>query len=72
MANYNPRYRDSVFCSYFNDPTRLLSLCNAVLDTKYDNPDALNINTLEGIFFDNLNSQAKCNIVEKYTSHGVL
>ena len=40
MAHYNPRYRDSVFRSYFNDPARLLSLCNAVLDTKYDNPDA--------------------------------
>ncbi len=62
MANYNPRYRDSVFCSYFNDPARLLSLCNAVLDTKYDNPDALSINTLEGIFFDKQKNDISCTI----------
>ena len=62
MANYNPRYRDSVFCSYFNDPARLLSLCNAVLDTKYDNPDALNINILEGIFFDKQKNDISCTI----------
>ena len=35
MANYNSRYRDSVFRSYFNDPARLLSLCNAALNTKF-------------------------------------
>ena len=62
MANYNPRYRDSVFCSYFNDPARLLSLCNAVLDTKYDNPDTLSINTLEGIFFDKQKNDISCTI----------
>ena len=43
MANYNMRYRDSVFRSYFNEPVRLLSLCNAVLDTNYDNPSEVNI-----------------------------
>ena len=62
MADYNARYRDSVFRSYFNDPARLLSLCNAVLDTKYDNPDALNINTLEGIFFDKQKNDISCTI----------
>ena len=62
MANYNPRYRDSVFRSYFNDHARLLSLCNAVLDTKYDNPDELNINTLEGIFFDKQKNNISCTI----------
>ena len=62
MAYYNPRYRDSVFRSYFNDPVRLLSLCNAVLDTKYTNPDELNINTLEGIFFDKQKNDISCTI----------
>lgn len=62
MTNYNPRYRDSVFRSYFNDPARLLSLCNAVLNTKYDNPDELNINTLEGIFFDKQKNDISCTI----------
>ena len=62
MADYNPRYRDSVFRSYFNDSARLLSLCNAVLDTKYTNPDELNINTLEGIFFDKQKNDISCTI----------
>ena len=62
MTDYNPRYRDSVFRSYFNEPTRLLSLCNAVLDTKYTNPDELNINTLEGIFFDKQKNDISCTI----------
>ena len=62
MTNYNSRYRDSVFRSFFNDPARLLSLCNAVLDTKYDNPDALHINTLEGIFFDKQKNDISCTI----------
>ena len=62
MAYYNPRYRDSVFRSYFNDPVRLLFLCNAVLDTKYTNPDELNINTLEGIFFDKQKNDISCTI----------
>ena len=52
MTNYNSRYRDSFFRSYFNEPVRLLSLCNAVLGTQYTNLDKLNINTLEDIFFD--------------------
>ena len=62
MTNFNAQYRDSVFRSYFNEPVRLLSLCNAVLDTKYDNPDELNINTLEGIFFDKQKNDISCTI----------
>lgn len=62
MANYNSRYRDSVFRSYFNDSMRLLSLCNAVLGTQYINPDEVNINTLEGIFFDKQKNDISCTI----------
>ena len=62
MANYNPRYSDSVFRSYFNDPARLLSLCNAVLGTEYSDPSKLNINTLEGIFFDKQKNDISCSI----------
>ena len=62
MANYNAQYRDSVFRSFFNDQTRLLSLCNAVLGTNYTNPDELNINTLEGIFFDKQKNDISCSI----------
>ena len=62
MANYNAQYRDSVFRSFFNDQTRLLSLCNAVLGTNYTNPDELNINTLEGLFFDKQKNDISCSI----------
>lgn len=62
MANYNPRYRDSVFRSYFNDSARLLSLCNAILGTEYTDPAELNINTLEGIFLDKQKNDISCTI----------
>ena len=62
MADYNSKYRDSVFRSYFNDPVRLLSLCNAVLDTQYTDPNKLIINTLEGIFFDKQKNDISCTI----------
>ena len=62
MANYNAQYRDSVFRSFFNNPTRLLSLCNAILGTNYTNSDNLNINTLEGIFFNKQKNDISCTI----------
>lgn len=58
----NAQYRNSVFCSYFNEPTRLLSLCNAILKTEYNDPSKLNINTLEGIFFDDQKNDISCTI----------
>ena len=58
----NKKYRDSLFCSYFNEPIRLLSLCNAVLDTNYWDVNELNINTLEGIFFDDQKNDISCTI----------
>lgn len=56
----NKKYRDSVFCSYFNEPTRLLSLCNAILGTDYQDAAQLKINTLEGIFFDDQKNDISC------------
>lgn len=58
----NKKYRDSVFRDYFNEPIRLLSLCNAILGTKYSDVYELNINTLEGIFFDNQKNDISCTI----------
>lgn len=60
--NGNKKYRDSVFRDYFNEPVRLLSLCNAVLDTRYSDVNELKINTLEGIFFDNQKNDISCTI----------
>lgn len=58
----NKQYRNSVFCSYFNEPIRLLSLCNAILDTNYQDASKLEINTLEGIFFDDQKNDISCTI----------
>ena len=58
----NKKYRDTVFCSYFNEPERLLSLCNAILGTKYNDVSKLDINTLEGIFFDDQKNDISCTI----------
>ena len=57
MAEYNKRYRDTVFRDYFNDEERLLSLCNALLGT---DAAALKINTLEGTFFDRQKNDLSC------------
>ena len=62
----NKQYRNSVFCSYFNEPKRLLSLCNAVLGTKYTDENKLKINTLEGMFFDDQKNDISCTIEEHF------
>ena len=62
----NTKYRDSVFRDYFNEPNRLLSLCNAILGTDYKNSQKLSINTLEGIFFDNQKNDISCVIENNF------
>ena len=56
----NQQVHDTVFRDYFNDQTRLLSLCNAMLSTAYDNPADVEINTLEGNFFSNVKNDISC------------
>ena len=58
----NKQYRNSVFCSYFGEPIRLLSLCNAILNTDYKDADKLKINTLDGMFFDDQKNDISCTI----------
>ena len=62
----NKQFRNSVFCSYFNEPIRLLSLCNAVLGTEYRDVTKLCINTLEGIFFDNQKNDISCTLEDTF------
>ena len=64
--NANAKYRDSVFRDYFNAPARLLSLCNAVLGTDYRDAGKLQINTLEGIFFDNQKNDISCTLEDNF------
>ena len=58
----NVQYRNSVFCSYFQDTPRLMSLCNAVLNTNYTDTSQLEITTLEGTFFSNIKNDISCRI----------
>ena len=65
-SNANMQYRNSVFCSYFNDPLRLLSLCNAVLGTNYLDTSELEINTLETSMLSNQKNDISCKIRDKF------
>ena len=55
-----PKYKDSMFRDYFNNKVRLLSLCNALLGTNFTNPDELEINTLDGVFFSQIKNDLSC------------
>ena len=55
------KYRDSLFRHYFmDDKRRLLSLLNALLGTNVDDPDEIEINTLEGLFFSAVKNDISC------------
>ena len=44
-------FKDSVFRMLFNNKENLLSLYNALNGTNYDDPDELEINTLENAIY---------------------
>ena len=55
------KYRDSLFRHYFmDDKRRLLSLLNALLGTTGDDPDEIEINTLDGLFFSAVKNDISC------------
>ena len=62
----NKQYRNSVFCSFFNDPIKLLSLCNAILDTDYSDVSELEINTLETSMLSNQKNDISCKIRDNF------
>ena len=64
--NANAQYRDTVFRDYFNNPHRLLSLCNAILETNYKDESEIEINTLEGNFFSGQKNDVSCAIQDRF------
>ncbi len=62
----NAQYRDTVFRDYFNNEHRLLSLCNAVLETNYKDESKIEINTLEGNFFSGQKNDVSCAIQDRF------
>ncbi|MCR4895337.1 MAG: hypothetical protein K5891_01020 [Lachnospiraceae bacterium] len=49
--NVNRQYKDRLFKFLFNDKKALLSLYNAINGTDYDDPDAIEINTIENFIY---------------------
>lgn len=47
----NRKYKDRVFCIVFRDKESLLELYNAVNGTQYEDPDALEIHTLDDVIY---------------------
>ena len=62
----NTKYRDSVFRDFFNEPVRLLSLCNALLNSNYLDPAEIEINTLETSFFSDLKNDISFKIHDQF------
>lgn len=50
----NRNYKDTLFCMLFRDKQRLLSLYNAVNHSDYNNPDELQVVTLENAIYMNM------------------
>ena len=54
------KYRDGLFRDYFSDKKRLLGLCNLLTGEDATDPDEIEINTLDGVFFDKLKNDISC------------
>lgn len=53
-------YRDKLFRMIFKEKEELLSLFNAINGTEYDNPEELEINTLEGALYLGMKNDLSC------------
>ena len=56
----NIKYKDTVFRTIFNDEKNLLSLYNAVNGTHHENPEDLEITTLENAIFMKFKNDVSC------------
>ncbi|MCM1286667.1 MAG: hypothetical protein NC240_00050 [Clostridium sp.] len=56
----NMRHKDTVFRRVFSDKKELLTLYNAVNETSYDNPDELEITTLENALYMTVKNDLSC------------
>ena len=56
----NREYKDTVFRMLFKEKARLLELYNAVNDTDYDDPETLEIVTLENAIYMSMKNDVSC------------
>lgn len=62
FSNANSQFRDSLFRDFFNEPARLLSLCNSLLNSHFSSINDIEINTLDTSFFSGLKNDISCKI----------
>lgn len=62
FANATPQHKDSVFRDFFNNPNRLLLLCNSLLHTNYSEINDIEINTLDSNFSNELKNSISCKL----------
>ncbi|MGN0343295.1 MAG: hypothetical protein ACI4DO_10930 [Roseburia sp.] len=58
--NVTTRYKDTIFRMLFDDKQRLLELYNALNNTEYDDPNALEIVTLENAIYMSMKNDVSC------------
>lgn len=56
----NRKHKDSLFCMIFGRKKDLLELYNAINGTSYDNPDELEINTLDNALYMTVKNDVSC------------
>lgn len=60
ISNNNPTLCNTVFHDYFSNTSRLLSLCNSIFDTHQNDPNIVEICTLQGNFFSDRKNEIAC------------
>lgn len=60
MADEQKNYKDTVFHMIFKNKENLLSLYNAVNGTNHQNPEELEITTLENALYMNMKNDVSC------------
>ena len=60
ILHTNKKYKDTVFRMLFSDKKELLTLYNAVNETNYNNPDELEITTLENAIYMTVKNDLSC------------
>lgn len=58
-------HKDTVFRMLFRDKKKLLSLFNAVNGTHYENPEELQVNTLENATYVNMKGDVPVQLIYK-------
>ena len=64
-ANVRRNFKDSLFCMVFQEKKELLSLYNAINGSRYEDPELLEITTIQDVRYMPLRG---CSIFPVYTS----